>query len=122
VLNLGGGFSGGTNHFIKSSVIPGAPVCDTSGSTTVYDDRLWAHEYGHYMGLAHVFVGDNDLLADTRPDPYPGSCSSPYTSPFTYMGQTIDADNIMAYYYNPLYVISPTQAAVVRQTAYARWY
>jgi len=122
VMTTGGGLSGGTNHWIKSSLIPGTQVCTSSGLPVVNDVRLWAHEFGHYMGLSHLGTGDHDLLADTRPDPMGDYCLAPHSPTGTISGQTVDTNNIMTYYYNPSYLITPTQAQIVRQTAYARWY
>jgi hypothetical protein len=117
----GGGFSGGDRHWIKSMLIPGSEVCDVSGQPDVYDRKHWAHEFGHYMGLAHTFTGDNDLLSDTKSDPGGiNYCLAP-RSPTNPAG-TIDTDNIMSYYDNLSHRITPLQAQAVRQTAFARWY
>jgi hypothetical protein len=66
------------------------------------------------MGLVHV-GNDHDLLADT-----PIDSGDVCVDPRNTTNQL--TTNIMTYHYNLVHQITPTQAKIVRQTAFARWY
>lgn len=106
------GFTRGNLNWIKSLPVSVADTC--TDTLPVPNNVHWAHEFGHYMGLAHMW---HDLVDDTPADPDvqnycadPGNTSNPVTT------------NIMTYHYNLVHQISPNQAKIVRQTAFARWY
>jgi hypothetical protein len=105
------GFARGSQNWIKSMPIAGAAIC-TPGTPTVYDDLHWGHEFGHYMGLAHMW---HDLVDDTPADSG-ADCVDPRNT------SNAVTTNIMTYHYNLAHQISPNQAKIVRQTAFARWY
>lgn len=78
-----------------------------------------AHEFGHYMGLAHTFDPD-DNLADTHAIPGTDECLSPHASPASINGQLADTDNIMSYYRHVEPKITRMQASLLRQAEYVR--
>jgi len=107
------GFSRGSQGWIRTMPIAGAPIC-TPGSPTVYDDVHWGHEFGHYMGLPHMW---HDLVADTPDDgDIQNYCQDPRNT------SNAVTTNIMTYHYNLTHKITASQARIVRQTAFARWY
>jgi hypothetical protein len=84
-------------------------------SGTVKNDVHWAHEFGHFMGLQHLYPGNNDLLAGTAGAAF-ASCTDPLnpTNPLWTIIMTLN--------YNNFHQISPSQARIVRQNAFLRWY
>jgi hypothetical protein len=84
--------------------------------------RFLGHEFGHYMGLNHTFADDS--LWDTAPDPSADTCTATLMPWGTDVrtGQIIETNNIMSYYNNIDYIITPMQAALTRAAAYFRLY
>jgi hypothetical protein len=132
----GGGFSDDSYNFI---VMPGFPVTTVCGHQNI---MVFAHEAGHYLGLAHTFavdfdtqadakkyfdsngkkpsLFDGDGLADTDPDPFSREnivqCIAATTS-VTISGVNfpLPRTNIMSYYDN-VDDLTGDQIAIVRQT------
>lgn len=132
----GGGFSDDSYNFI---VMPGFNTRPMCGHQNI---MLFAHEAGHYLGLAHTFAFDNahdydaknlfdsngknpaifdgDGLADTEPDPFyrdPAiDCDASITSVnISGVNFTLPRTNIMSYYDN-VNSLTQEQIAIVRQT------
>jgi hypothetical protein len=134
----GGGFSWTDYNFVAMPAFDVTTVC---GHQNI---GLFAHEAGHYLGLAHTFgptfstvaqaqtyfvnngrnplMFDGDGRADTYPDPYVSAvqCNTSVTS--LTLGGTVfplPRSNIMTYY-EPRSDLAPSQAATVRQTLLLR--
>jgi hypothetical protein len=134
----GGGFSWTDYNFIAAPAFDVTTVC---GHQNI---GLFAHEAGHYLGLAHTFgptfstvaqartyfvnngrnpsLFDGDGREDTFPDPYVSAvqCNTSITS-LNLDGTVfpLPRSNIMTYY-EPRSDLSPSQAATVRQTLLLR--
>jgi len=134
-----GGFSDDTYNFI---VMPGFNVGSVCGHQNI---MLFAHEAGHYLGLAHTFaldplakefdtkaelealykkngknsnLFDGDGLTDTNPDPFlfGNQCNASITSDtLAGVSFTLPRTNIMSYYDN-VTDLTGDQIAIVRQT------
>jgi hypothetical protein len=131
-----GGFSDDTYNFV---VMPGFNVGTVCSHQNI---MLFAHEAGHYLGLAHTFAVDNatqaaakslfdsngkkpsvfdgDGLADTDPDPFyriPAiDCDATITSVnISGVNFPLPRTNIMSYYDN-VTDLTGGQIAIVRQT------
>ena len=134
----GGGFSWTDYNFVAMPAFDVTTVC---GHQNI---GLFAHEAGHFLGLAHTFgptfstvaqaqtyfvnngrnpsLFDGDGRADTFPDPYVSAvqCNTSVTS-LNLDGTVfpLPRSNIMTYY-EPRSDLSPSQAATVRQTLLLR--
>ncbi len=129
----GGGFSWTDNNYV---VMPGFEVTQVCG---VQNIGLLAHEFGHYLGLAHTFryisesveqaesyldagagdvnIFDGDGRTDTLPDPFVRDPSIQCaTGPVVLNGNAIPVprENPMSYYH-PIDSYSPSQVWTMRQ-------
>jgi hypothetical protein len=134
----GSGFSWTDYNFVAA---PAFDVTTVGGHQNI---GLFAHEAGHYLGLAHTFgptfstvvqaetyfvnngrnpsIFDGDGRADTYPDPYVAAVqNNPSITSLTLAGTVfpLPRSNIMSYY-EPRSDLSPSQAATVRQTLVLR--
>jgi hypothetical protein len=128
----GGGFSWVDYDFV---VMPGFEVTTICGRQ---NRGVFAHEVGHYLGLAHTFARefatvaeadqwltdhngelssfDGDGLSDTAPDPFIRAIPCDRASSVVLRGKRINFDrkNIMGYWYNTSKTLSRQEVEIVR--------
>lgn len=134
----GGAFSWTDYNFIAAT---GFNATFVAGHQNI---GLFAHEAGHYLGLAHTFgptfntvaeaqtyfvnngsnpaIFDGDGRADTFPDPYAASVQANTSVTSVTLNGTafqLPRSNIMSYY-EPRSGVSASQAATMRQTLLLR--
>jgi hypothetical protein len=138
VYPTGSGFSWTDYNFIAA---PAFDVTTVGGHQNI---GLFAHEAGHYLGLAHTFgptfstvaqaetyfvnngrnpsIFDGDGRADTPADPYVAAVQNDTSITSLNLAGTVfplPRSNIMSYY-EPRSDLSPSQAATARQTLVLR--
>jgi hypothetical protein len=123
-----GGASSGELDFIGvDSTMRSASSLVCAVKNPIPGTQFLAHEFSHYMGLAHTFLGDGDGLSDTLNDPMnsttqvaSGACASTLTPTAILGGQIVRTDNAVSYFYNISPKLTPMQAQLVRAAAWYR--
>ena len=138
IYPTGAAFSGTDYNFIAATGFNDTYV---AGHQNI---GLFAHEAGHYLGLAHTFgpifntvaeaqnyyvsngsnpaIFDGDGRADTAPDPFVTTAGEDASVTALTLGGTqfqLPRSNIMSYY-EPRSDVSPSQAATMRQALVLR--
>ncbi|WP_434425090.1 hypothetical protein [Nannocystis pusilla] len=136
-LPTGGGFSWTDYAF---AAMPGFEATWLCGHQNIL---LFAHELGHYLGLAHTHareyadlaaaeadyagdptIFDGDGIRDTPPDPFVrDETQCDLAANYRVLAGDelpLPRDNVMSYYDSPAMTLSPTQAMRVRQGALVR--